>query len=306
MSPTQGRKIALVGASGNIGTHTLSALVSQGIHTLTVIQREESTATYPSSVTVKKGDLSDSSFLEAALAGQDVLVLQLSRFAMDSQPGLVRAAAAARVPYVLPVEFGSDPSAKLFNDFPMLREKNTARELIAELGVSSWIAVVTNPWLDYGLQQKAWGFNVQGRKASLWGGGNTKVNTGSVKRAGEATAAMLALPEDELAKYRNKPFFMGSLYVTQREIFESILRVTKTEEKDWEVKTPDMDQVAKESDEAMMKGDMAAFMTKFFMMHFREGMGGDFNSKVDSGRLELPQEDLDKVIEEGLKSAASA
>lgn len=301
MSPTkQGRKIALVGASGNLGKPTLSGLLAQKIHTVTIIQRNESTASYPPEVSVKQGALDDEAFLVGALQGQEVLVLQLSRFAMGIQPGFIRAAAKAGVKYVLPVEFGSDPDSRLVDEFDMLAHKRAPRELISELGVSSWIAVVTNPWLDYGFLQNAWGIQAKERKAALWGGGNTKVNTVSIKRAGEATAELLSLPEAELEKFRNRAFFVTSLHVTQREIFESVLRATKTTEQDWEITTPDMDDVAKECDELLKVGDMRGFVTKFYMSHFRDGSGGDFNDKSDTKKFELAGEDLDKVIAESL------
>jgi uncharacterized protein YbjT (DUF2867 family) len=304
MALKQGRKIALVGASGNIGKFTLSALLSQAIHTVTVIQRVESTASYPPEVIVKQGSFDDEVFLAEAVRGQDVLVLQLPRTVTEVRPKLIRLAAEAKVPWVLPVEFGTAPDAKVIDEFDHLKEKGIWRRQIEELGVSSWVAVITNPWLDLSLAVGGWGIRVKERRATLWEGGNVKINTSTLKRSGEATAELLSLPETELERFRNKSFFVSSFYVSQREIFESVLRATKTTEQDWTITTPTVEDVLKESEEALKTGDfMKSFLDKYYMTHFREGFGGDYNNRLDTIHLGLPSEDLDKVVVETLQSA---
>lgn len=148
----QGRKIAIVGASGNVGTPTVAALLAEGIHTITVLTRPDSSATFPPGVSrVERGSYSDPEFLAGALAGQDVLVLLLGFMAMDAQEPLIRAAARAGVKVVLPTEFGSDTEpTRLLEQTPMLQAKKQPRDLIESLGMT-WIAVVTNPWLEYNM-----------------------------------------------------------------------------------------------------------------------------------------------------------
>jgi uncharacterized protein YbjT (DUF2867 family) len=112
-STKQGRKITVVGGSGNIGSHIVEALVESGIHEVSVLSRPESEATFPLSVKVHRGAYDDEEgFLASALAGQDVLILTLGFQAADAQKPLIRAAAAAGVPYVVPCEFGSDATSK--------------------------------------------------------------------------------------------------------------------------------------------------------------------------------------------------
>ena len=102
------KNIAIVGASGTLGTPVLSALLASNIHNITVVARRESTATFPSSVTVKKGDYNSASFLYSAFSGQNVLILILPIRALDGQTRLIAAASKAGVKYVLPTEYGSD------------------------------------------------------------------------------------------------------------------------------------------------------------------------------------------------------
>ena len=81
----QGRKIAIVGASGTIGDPTLAAMVGTGIHIITVLSRATSDTSFPAGVQVKKGNYNDQSFLISALQGQDVVLLTIGRLGRDSQ-----------------------------------------------------------------------------------------------------------------------------------------------------------------------------------------------------------------------------
>lgn len=99
-----------------------------------------------------------------------------------------------------------------------------------------------------------------------------------------------------MAAYKNKPFYVSSFYVTEREMLDSVQRVTGTEDGDWTIETKDIDQVTWESDEEIKKGNMLAMIPKFYAAHFRAGHGGGFNHKVDLGKLGLEAEDIDEVV----------
>ncbi|KAH6977304.1 hypothetical protein BKA56DRAFT_633051 [Ilyonectria sp. MPI-CAGE-AT-0026] len=263
MAP-QGRKIAIVGGAGTVGSVTLPALLSKNIHTITAISR---------------GSYDNEDFLLSALQDQDILLMQLGRLAMDTQDVLIRAAVKTGVKYILPTEFGSDIEAlQMVKDQPPLWGKAERRKLVEELG---------------GL----WGIDIKARKATLDSGGNTKANTSALQRVGEAVAELLSLPEEELAVYKNKAFYVSSFYITQREMLESVQRVTGTTDKGWIIEDKEIAEVAKESDEELRKGNMMAMIPKFYSAHFREGYGGDFNHKVDLDRFGLVKEDIDTVIQ---------
>jgi uncharacterized protein YbjT (DUF2867 family) len=111
-SQKQGRKIAIIGANGHVGDPTVKALLAQGVHTITAVQRLEATSNFSSEVVIKSGDLQDESFLASAFQGQDVVVLMppLPHIISIQEPA-VRAAAKVGVPYILPAEYGPDPFA---------------------------------------------------------------------------------------------------------------------------------------------------------------------------------------------------
>ena len=231
MSHTQGRKIVIVGGTGTVGSHTLSALIAAQIHTLTTISRTDSSAAFPSDIDVKKGDYTSHSFLVSALTGNDILIMQLGIFSNDQQFPLIKAAAEARVKYILPTEFGSDPHAPFAKSFPMMAGKVQYRNLVESLGMS-WICVVNNPWFDWSLKGGMWGIDIPNKKASLYAGAEGKFNTTTLKQVGRGVAALLSLPDAQLEGYKNSPVYLSSFCVSQRDILDAVIRATGTKDSD--------------------------------------------------------------------------
>lgn len=308
-SAIQGRKIAFIGASGQVGKPTIDTLLKQGVHTITAVQRPEATSTFPTDVIVKKGNLEDEAFLAEVLKGQDALVLMppLPQLVQLQEPA-IRAAAKVGVPWIFPSEFGPDPFAgELVNENGLLIAKKSIRDLVEKHGVSSWVSIAAGPWLDGGIVPGLWGIDAKARKATIWRGASGKVSTASIAHTGQATAAVLSLPEVDLAKYKNKAVYVPSFHLTQRQILDAVVRATGTTEADWDIQTRDVNEVAKEYEEKISQGDGFAPFVKFFVTHFLEGHGGDFSHKVDAAELAklehlgLQKEDLDHVIKVALQ-----
>jgi uncharacterized protein YbjT (DUF2867 family) len=297
MSHTQGRKIAIVGGTGTIGTPTLAALLTTGIHTLTAISRADSSATFASNVTIKKGDYTSHSFLVSALTGNDVLIMQLGIFSNDQQIPLIKAAAEAGVKYIIPTEFGSDPQAPFAKRFPLLTGKAQYRDLVESLGMS-WICVVNNPWFDWSLNRGLWGVDVPNKKASLYAGAEAKFNTTTLQQVGRGVAALLSLPDAQLKEYKNSPVYLSSFCISQRDILDAAIRATGSKESDWEIATLDADEVVKGSRKAVKEGNHMAFLEEFYITHMREGAGGNYQEKAakDLKVLGLEEESLDEVV----------
>ncbi|KAI1360600.1 hypothetical protein F5Y08DRAFT_348658 [Xylaria arbuscula] len=294
MSPTkQIRNVALVGANGTVGAPILSALLAVG-HNTTVLTRPGSAKDFPSAVTVHVGDYSDEEFVSSSLKGQDVLIITLAFTAYDAQTPLIKAAAKAGVPYVVPCEFGSDPThPKLNAEIDLMNVKVHFRKLIEDLGVSSWVGVVNNPWVEFSLRLGLYGIDLKKKTAAFYDDGNTKANFATLKRVGESLAAIFALPEEELSKYKNEFVYFSSFYASQRDFLASAMRATGTTEKDWTITNASTNKILEDARGA----DPSARMMLLFPLIFKEGYGGDYNDKsLDYGKLGLPAEDLDAVM----------
>lgn len=143
------KNITLVGASGNLGSRTLEALLRHDALNISVITRPSSTIDYPSKVIVKKGEYTDKSFLQSALQGQEVVVILLGFAGLPYQDAVIEAAAEAGVKYVLPAEYGLDSAnSKILNAAEVIQDKREVQKKIETLGMR-WIAVVTGPWIEY-------------------------------------------------------------------------------------------------------------------------------------------------------------
>ncbi|CCT75512.1 uncharacterized protein FFB20_03695 [Fusarium fujikuroi] len=291
----QGRKIAIIGSNGHVGQPTVKALLAPGIHTITAVQRIEATSKFPPEVIVKCGDLKDESFLASTLQGHDAFVLMPPLPHLVSLQELaVRAAAKAGVRYILPAEFGPEPFAsKLIEDNQLLQDKKKIRDPIEELAVG--------PFLD--MNTGLWGIDVESRKATIWKGAVGKVNTSSVARTGQATAAVLSLPGRDFSRYKNQAFYIPSFHLSQKELLLAVQKATGTADQDWEIDYQDVNDALRDCNGKIQEKDATAPFVKFFLTHFREGSGGDFESKVDVSEVEklheigLQREALNDVLE---------
>jgi uncharacterized protein YbjT (DUF2867 family) len=307
MTSKQGRKIAMLGASGTVGTPTISSLLDTGIHTITVISRAKSDAAFPEGVHVKKGDYSDESFLVSALQGQDVLILQLGFGGLESQSHLIAAAAKAGVHWVLPTEFGSDHSARLAQGLPMMTMKNQYREQAEKLGMR-WIGVINNPWFDWSLKQDLWGIDIPARKAVIYNGGNVKFNATTLSGVGRGVAALLSLPDDKLHAYENRFVYLSCFYTTQNEVLQSVLRVTGDKESDWEITQSTTEERLKEDEAIIAGGNPMGFIKGFYAQHLRQGFGGDYQVKAvkDAAVLGVRGGDLDTAVKRVVNELAAS
>ncbi|KAL6890513.1 hypothetical protein GGI43DRAFT_430627 [Trichoderma evansii] len=295
-----GRKIAIVGASGQLGKPTLKALLSKGVHTITAIQRNESTSEFPSEVIVKRGSFEDESFLVDALQGQDAVVVIVPIPNMDLGDRFIRAAAKARVPYILPTEFGVD-TPNFENEHSMMAPKVARRRLVEELGVSSWIAVIVNFWLDANIQSGLWGIDVKDRKVEMLKNAEVKISTTTVSRSGEGIAVLLSLPETELAQFKNKSYYYSSFELSQRDIFEAVKRATGTKDADWDIREKDATQVIEESELKIREGDGYAEWYRLFVMFFQGVHGSNYEDKaVNLQEHGLLEENLDTVVKQAV------
>jgi saccharopine dehydrogenase-like NADP-dependent oxidoreductase len=143
-------KLKRAQASGQVGGETLRSVLEHGAINVTAISREQSTSIFSPGVIVKKGDYT-SSFLEAALQGQDVVIIALSTMVPpDIQINIIRAAIKVGVPWIVPNEYGSDgENEELSSAIPFLGSKKKYRDMIEESGSSSWIGIACNPWFDF-------------------------------------------------------------------------------------------------------------------------------------------------------------
>jgi putative NADH-flavin reductase len=115
-------KIALLGATGNVGTRLISELTRRG-HQVTAIARHPEKLNRQDGVNPVAGDVQDEKPLSAALKGQDVVIHSV-KFLSTNASKIIAATKAAKVPRLLVVggagSLEVSPGLTLVNtpDFP--------------------------------------------------------------------------------------------------------------------------------------------------------------------------------------------
>lgn len=294
------------------------ALHATGKHTVTAITRPDSKSEIPSGIAVKKVNYDDHSSLVDALKGQDVLIITMAVSAPpETQGKLVDAAAAAGVPWILPNEYSSDPTNEgLQKDILLGDGRVKIRKQVEDTGVCSWIGFACSFWYEYSLSVSpdAYGFDFATKTVTFYGDGTTAINTSTWDQCGRAAAALLSLkvlPDDAddksptLSLFKNQHMYISSFLVSQRDMLDSVLRVSGDSEKDWTIKTEDVKERYKAGVEQMRGGDRMGFVKLLYTRVFYPG-DGNYEAKhgLHNDVLGLPKEDFDEATKRALDLVA--
>ncbi|KAM5458536.1 hypothetical protein MaudCBS49596_000450 [Microsporum audouinii] len=315
------RKIAIVGATGTIGRSIVREILKAQKHEITAITRTVSKAVMPDGVKVAKVDYDNQSTLVSALRGQDALIITMAAFAPEgTQLKLVEAAAEAGVPYVIPNGWGLDPTHPLSDDVFIGPAWRAIFKRIEELGKSSWINFVSGFWYEFSLGGgvNRCGFDLKNRSVVFFDDGTARINTSTWDQTGRAVANFLSLKEkpdngeDErqtIYGFKNKNVYFSSFHVSQKDMFQSILRVTGTKEEDWNITYEPSEKRYKDAVELINQGDHAAFVramyTRAFYPEGSSNGSGAFESmhSLQNVLLDLPKEDFDERTRDAIENA---
>lgn len=293
-------KIAIVGATGDLGAKILAALVAEGTFTITVLQRATSTASYPDYQVLVKTlpDPKTSAYpvlLKELLRGQDALIVCYRAHDAEAQIAFGRAAAEAGVKRIIPADFGSvDSSSKRARELvPLFERKVAVRESLQELAEKhpefGWTSLVTGHFFDWGLREDFLHFDLKAKKADILGTGDVKSSQATLAQVARAVVRILQRPEET----KNKMLFVQSFCVSQNEVLRSL---EKAMGKTWEVVRYDTMEFIEEKKAVVRSGDATANEDLVFALGVIDGNWEerpDFAMKM----LGLKNEDLDEVVQ---------
>ncbi|EGU89199.1 hypothetical protein FOPG_17755 [Fusarium oxysporum f. sp. conglutinans race 2 54008] len=297
------KNVAIVGATGQIGKVFTEHLLMSGKQTLTAISRKGSNTTVPDGVKVAYVDYDDENTLVEAMKGQDFLVITMALTAPpETHSKLVRAAGKAGVSYIVPNAYGVDfyGHPKLEEDIPALGYIHASVKEIEEVG-AKWLAITPSFWYEYslGVGPFTYGFDFPNNTVTLYDEGKTKVNTTTWPQTGRALAALVnlkKLPQDEndksttLARFANKPVYISSFTLNQRELLDSVNKLLGKTDKDWNITYQPTEERFKKGLEELDKGDGRGFLKALYARAFYPTGEGVF--ETHNSLLGLPQEDL--------------
>jgi putative NADH-flavin reductase len=245
---------------------------------VTAIQRNGSNNKVADGIKSIHVDLTSKSDLIAAFKGQDVVVSAVPNPTLESERIIIDAAAEAGVTRIVPSEFSSNLEAKAKETMlPIVAEKLKVREYVTQ-AVSSgkipeWSSINNGPFLDWGISGAFLGPNPRTRTAVFHNGGNKKITATSTDDIAKAVALMLQHPGDT----KNKPVYVYSAYLSERQIRDTVSKLTGITE--WDTEDRDVEADAKEYFDLVAKGenDPHKLASLYLLMMFGEGYGGDFS-----------------------------
>ncbi|KAK3337603.1 hypothetical protein B0T19DRAFT_490158 [Cercophora scortea] len=292
-------KVALAGATGNLGPAILNALVKAGF-AVTVLTRQASPTSLPPSVTAVQVDYDSLDSLVAALTGQDALISTIAGTGLPKQLLLIDAAVQAGVKRFLPSEFGSNTLSPKTAALPIMQDKVAAQAALKAKAAAnpgfSYTLVINGPFLDW---CAAVGLTVDIKKKHivLYDGGDRKYSTTTLASVGAAVVGVLKKPEET----KNRAVYVQDIVLSQRELAEIAKRATGGAEGWTEEVSSTEEALGKAWTELTGEkpNPMVFFMEFLKAVIWGEGYGSQFEV-VDNALLGLKgltEEEVQKVLE---------
>ncbi|KZL79716.1 isoflavone reductase family protein [Colletotrichum incanum] len=230
------QKVALAGATGNVGRWTLKALIADGFN-VTVLARKQ--GSFPDGVTVKVVDFGFSDALKEALKGQDAFV-DCTLVHDDTPTRLIDAAAAAGVYRYIPSDFSLDFNNRNVHGLPVFFKKDmNDKHLIKkceETGMT-WSIICNGAFLDWNLRSGFMNIDIYKKKVNyINDGSNVHVWT-TLEATGKAVSGTLLHPSET----ENRPVYVQSVNKSQKQMADLCKEALGFD--DWEETKSDMEHV---------------------------------------------------------------
>ncbi|RSL90775.1 hypothetical protein CEP51_000595 [Fusarium floridanum] len=301
--------VALLGATGTLGSHILTALKGAGF-SVTAVQRKDSTKTVPQDIKSVKVDLANKDELVSVFKGQDAVVSAVPNPALLTEKIMIDAAIEASVKRIIPSEYSTNLDSPLVRKLPIVTEKIKVRDYLTTAISSSdspttWTSINNGPFFEMCLRFGVLGPNLREKKATFHNGGNNLVATTTLPDI--ATTVAKILDPAHFAETANQPVYIHSAAISERLLTDLASKVTGIDfgtVEDGRIADLDIDELVRDSDEKRSKGDMSGMFNYYYQMMYGKGYGGpDFKELSWNDRLGLKTMS-EKDIEEEIRAAA--
>ncbi|KAI8903353.1 hypothetical protein EDD86DRAFT_250446 [Gorgonomyces haynaldii] len=204
-------KIAISGATGNIGLHITNALLKHKNLTVVVLTRPDSLESKKDvfdgfkkeGAVIKTVDLKSEQSVIDALKGTEVLISAIAGDAGDAEKLVITAAAKAGVKRYYPSEYGVNDLHYKQIEHPIVNKKRAIRDFAVQAGLEV-VVVYTGFFAEWALAP-VYGFDFEKKTVRVVGDGNQKITFGSLPQLGEAVA--LSINHPQLAKSEKIQYF---------------------------------------------------------------------------------------------------
>lgn len=284
-------RIALAGATGNLGGPILEALLGADFD-VTVLSRIGGNSgrlkPHPN-LTIKEVDFNSVSSLTPALRDTKVVVSCLATLAIGSQNPLIDASVATGVERFIPAEFGMDSLNPLAAQLPVCAPKAATRRYLQEKSAAqpnfTYTSIATGLFLDWCLEEGII-LNPAKHTATLYNGGDVPFSATLLADIAKAVLGVIA----RQAETANRVVYVHSALVTQNKLIQY---AKDKDGKEWDAVVKSTEEVRLESLVKLAKGaqgDVEAAMLGFSICAcFDPNYGCDFSDHLDNELLGLTE-----------------
>ncbi|CAG7979342.1 unnamed protein product [Penicillium olsonii] len=273
-------KVALVGASGNIGPAVLEQLLNSGFD-VTVLTRQGSDHTFDSRARVTKVDYESLDSIKNALADQEIAVstLNVGGVPLAIHLRIIDAAVAAGVKRFIPSEFGSNTVNPQTAKLPVFADKIKVQDHLKTVSRDSGLSysfLITGPFLDWGIQHN-FILNLSGPVVPLYDGGDRPFSSTTLSGVGKGVVGIIK----NLDVTKNTAVYIEEARVSQKQLLQLSGKTLDTEN----IATADLE---KEGYEELTKPspNPAIIATRFIWRAiFGEGFGALYETQELSNDL---------------------
>ncbi|CAL5872180.1 uncharacterized protein PFLUO_LOCUS6438 [Penicillium psychrofluorescens] len=243
-------KVALAGASGSLGSHTLAALLSQGFK-VTVLSRTP--REFPVDVTVRVVDFDSTESLSAAIEDQDAVVDNTSTNEVETPLRLIDAAVASGVYRFITSDYGLDPDLPGVHEMPVFARKRESYRAVkekAERSGMTFTLIACGAFLDWCLSTGFAGIQLKTKSATMFDSGENVIPWTTLEDAGKATAGALLRAEETL----NRPVYIHSAFLSQAQLLQ--IARDALGKGDWNLTSQEMKPLLDQSMEDLRAGNI--------------------------------------------------
>ncbi|RFU25305.1 hypothetical protein B7463_g11042, partial [Scytalidium lignicola] len=293
------KNVVLIGAAGNLGSHTLQALLSSPFN-VSVLSHPDSKSTFPPNVTVHRTEYTTEK-LVPIFKGQDAIVSTIGTFQIGLQKTIIDAAIQAGIKRFIPSEYGCDTnSSRVLEIAPILKGKADIAAYLKEKTSSglTWTAIITGPFFDMKGSVKGFlGLDINTHTATVWDHGNERFATSTLPQIARAIVGVLSHP----AETSNKYIYISSFDVTHNELVATAEKITGAKWKREDVKSEEKIKIGLDG---LAKGNFSVVGLLLRAATFTKEGTGNLEAKygLSNELLGLPKENLEEVLAASFKA----
>ncbi|KAF2865302.1 hypothetical protein BDV95DRAFT_586677 [Massariosphaeria phaeospora] len=290
------KNVIIIGAGGNLGPSILNAFLESSSFNVTVLSREGSSSTFPSSVKVVRANYESVDSLKSAFQGQDAVLSFVGGAAIGDQQKLIDAAIAAGVKRFIPSEYGSNTIESRVRDIvPMFAGKLAAVDYLKSKEKEiSWTSVITGPFFDWGIKVGFLNLDIATKTATLIDGGTTTFSATNLRQIGLALVKILETP----AVAKDQYVFISSFQTTQKDIVDAAEKITGDK---WTIKNVTSKELIYQGNEKLKKQDFSGIVELIKGAAFGDHGFGDLTpAGLWNEKLGLSKEDFEDSVKAAL------